>query len=123
MHEVKDMNKLSQVDQNFEIPAYVEKTDLCYYDVKTAPFAVYGVFYEDGYFRRIPETVAKAVQKDGKDCMFPLPEHFHVEINFREHFRAYDGGFYPGATQVDEKTVAYDSDDWLDCLKFFHWVL
>lgn len=55
------MNKLSQVDQNFEIPAYVEKTDLCYYDVKTAPFAVYGVFYEDGYFRRIPETVAKAV--------------------------------------------------------------
>ena len=26
-------------------------------------------------------------------------------------------------TQVDEKTVAFDSDDWLDCLKFFHWVL
>ena len=55
------MKDLSQVDRNFEIPAYVEKPDLCYYDVKTAPFAVYGVFYEDGYFRRIPETVAKAV--------------------------------------------------------------
>ncbi len=73
--------------------------------------------------KRIRETVEKAVQKDGKDCMFPLPEHFHVEINFREHYRAYDGGFYPGATQVDEKTVAYDSDNWLDVLKFFHWVL
>ena len=73
--------------------------------------------------QRIRETVEKAVGKDKADCMFPLPEHFHVEINFREHYRAYDGGFYPGATQVDEKTVAYDSDDWMDCLKFFHWVL
>ena len=79
--------------------------------------------HPDVAVRRIRETVAKAVQKDGKDCMFPLPEHFHVEINFREHYRAYDGGFYPGATQVDEKTVAYDADDWMDCLKFFHWVL
>ena len=73
--------------------------------------------------RRIKETVAKAVMKDGKSCMFPLPEHFHVEINFREHYRAYDGGFYPGATQVDEKTVSFDSNDWMDCLKFLHWVL
>lgn len=73
--------------------------------------------------QRIRETVEKAVQKDGASCMFPLPEHFHVEINFREHYRAYDGGFYPGASQVDEKTVAYDADDWMDVLKFFHWVL
>lgn len=73
--------------------------------------------------RLIRETVAKAVQKDGKDCMFPMPDNFHIEINFREHYRAYDGGFYPGAVQLDEKTVAYDSDDWMDCLKFFHWVL
>ena len=46
-----------------------------------------------------------------------------MEINFREHYRAYDGGFYPGAYQLDEKTCAFDSDNWLDCLKFFHWVL
>ena len=79
--------------------------------------------HPDVAVRRIKDTVAKAVQKNAKDCMFPLPEHFHVEINFREHYRAYDGGFYPGAVQVDEKTVAFDSDDWMDCLKFFHWVL
>lgn len=79
--------------------------------------------HPDVAVRRIRETVAKAVQKDGKDCMFPLPEHFHVEINFREHYRAYDGGFYPGAKQVDAKTVAFDADDYMDVLKFFHWVL
>ena len=73
--------------------------------------------------RRIRDTVEEAVRKNGKDCMFPLPEHFHVEINFKDHFRAYDGGFYPGARQVDVKTVAFDDDDWMDCLKFFHWVL
>lgn len=79
--------------------------------------------HPDVAVRRIRETVARAVQKDAADCMFPLPEHFHVEINFREHYRAYDGGFYPGAKQVDEKTVSYDADDWMDCLKLFHWVL
>lgn len=73
--------------------------------------------------RRIRETVARAVQKDGSSCMFPLPEHFHVEINFREHHRATSSSFYPGCTQIDEKTVSFDADDYMDVLKFFHWVL
>ncbi len=55
------MNKLSQIDPNFQIPDYVQKEDLAYYDVKQAPFTVCGVFYENGYFRRIPEALAKKV--------------------------------------------------------------
>ena len=55
------MSKLSQIDRNFEIPEYVEKADLCYYDVQDKPFKVYGVFYENGLFRRISEALAKEV--------------------------------------------------------------
>ena len=55
------MNKLSQIDPNFQIPDYVQKEDLVYYDVKQEPFGVFGVFYENGYFRRIPEALAKKV--------------------------------------------------------------
>lgn len=57
------MGKLSQIDRNFQVPEYVEKEDLCYYDVKNAPFVVCGVFYEDGRFRRLPEKVAKSVSE------------------------------------------------------------
>lgn len=57
------MSKISQIDRNFQVPEYVEKEDLCYYDVKNAPFVVCGVFYEDGRFRRLPEKVAKSVSE------------------------------------------------------------
>lgn len=57
------MSKLSQVDRNFQVPDYVEKEDLCYYDVNDLPFVVSGVSYEDGLFRRMPQSVAKQVSE------------------------------------------------------------
>lgn len=57
------MSKLSQIDRNFQIPEYVEKEDLCYYDIRSTPFEICGVFYEDGRFRRIPEAVAESVSE------------------------------------------------------------
>ena len=57
------MKNIDQIDRNFQIPDYVEKEDLCYYDIKSAPFEVCGVFYEDGLFRRMPEAVAKTVSE------------------------------------------------------------
>ena len=49
-----------QVDKNFKIETKINKTDIKFYDVKNPPFEVFGVFYENGAFRRIPESVAKA---------------------------------------------------------------
>lgn len=73
--------------------------------------------------QRIRETVQKAVQKDAKECMFPLPEHFHVEINFRQHHAATSASWYPGCVQTGVTTVEFDADDYMDVLKFIHWVL
>jgi len=72
---------------------------------------------------RIRETVARAVRKDAEDCMFPLPEHFHVEINYKTHPAATSAAWYPNCVQVDEFTVAFDADDYLDVLRFIHFVL
>jgi len=55
--------------------------------------------------------------------MFPMPAHFVAEINFKEHTRATRGGFYPGAQQMDSRTVLFESDDWWEVLKFFSFVL
>ena len=57
------MKAIDQIDRNFQIPDYVEKEDLCYYDVNNAPFEVCGVYYEEGLFRRMPEAVAKTVSE------------------------------------------------------------
>ena len=73
--------------------------------------------------QRIRETVEKAVRKDKKDCMFPLPEHFRVEIDFVKHHAATNASWYPGCVQLDAKRVAFEADDYLDVLKFLHWVL
>ena len=73
--------------------------------------------------RRIRETVERAVQKDAADCMFPLPEHFHVEICYKNHHAATSASWYPGCRQIDAKRVEFEADDYLDVLKFIHWVL
>ncbi len=64
------------------------------------------------------EAVAKADQ-----CVVPMPEHFHMEIEFIKHHIAYSKHFYPGAYLKEDKTVCFDSDDWYEVLRFCHFVL
>ena len=73
--------------------------------------------------KRIRETVKKAVQQPKEACMFPMPEHFTVEINFKQHYDALSGSWYPGCTQVDARTVRYETDSYEDVLRFIYFVL
>ncbi len=57
------MKNISEVDKNFSIKTNIEKEDICFYDAKEKPFVIYGVFYENGKFRRLPEEVAKTVNE------------------------------------------------------------
>ena len=55
------MKNISEIDKNFSIETNIKKDDICFCDVKEKPFEIYGVFYENGKFRRMPEEVAKTV--------------------------------------------------------------
>lgn len=57
------MAELSEIDKNFKVETTVVRDGLAFYNVLQAPFRVYGVFMENGAFRRIPETVAKTVSE------------------------------------------------------------
>ena len=57
------MDSLEKVDKNFKVDTNIDKEDIVFYDVLDVPFDVRGVFFENGKFRRIPETVAKSVSK------------------------------------------------------------
>ena len=72
---------------------------------------------------RIKEGAKKAFEADKKDCLFPLPEHFTVEISFKDHARATNGKWYPGCVQTGARTVQFEADDYMDVLKFIYWVL
>lgn len=57
------MNQLEKIDKNFAIETKIEKEGIKFYNCLEKPFEIYGVFYEDGRFRRMPEDVAKSVNE------------------------------------------------------------
>ena len=61
------------------------------------------------------------MKKDRKECMFPLPDGFHVEISFKDHYRARSA--YPGLVQTGAATVSYEAEDWMDVLRMLDFVL
>ena len=73
--------------------------------------------------RRIREAAQKAMTIDGSKCMFPMPEHFTVEICYKEHTAALSNSLYPGCVQADARTVRFEADDYMEVLRFFHFCL
>lgn len=65
------MSDITKIDKNFKIETKLNKADIKFYNVLEEPFKIYGVFYENGKFRRMPEKVAKAVN----DGVYGLHAH------------------------------------------------
>lgn len=52
---------ISRIDKNFAIKTSIEKDDVVFYNADEKGFKVYGIYREDGRYRRMPESVAKKV--------------------------------------------------------------
>ena len=57
------MSNIAKVDNNLVVNTKIEKEDIVFYNVTDAPFKVYGIYHEDGKFRRMPENVARATSE------------------------------------------------------------
>lgn len=55
--------KITEIDKNFIVETKIGKTDIEFHSVDSVPFAVYGVFKENGMYRRLPEEIAKTVSE------------------------------------------------------------
>ena len=55
------MSNIERIDSNFKVDTKLDVKGIRFYDIKQSPFKIYGVFYESGKYRRIPEAVAKNV--------------------------------------------------------------
>ncbi len=57
------MKNISDIDVNFKVETNIEKDNIKFYDVLSEPFKIYGLIYEVGKFRRLPEKVAASVSE------------------------------------------------------------
>ncbi len=57
------MSDISRIDSNFAVETKIDKKDIKFHKSDESPFKVYGVFRENGKYRRMPESVAKSVSE------------------------------------------------------------
>ena len=57
------MKNISEIDSNFKVETRIDKPDIKFYDISEGPFQIYGVFWEDGRYRRMPASVAQSVSE------------------------------------------------------------
>ena len=53
--------KITEIDKNFIVNTTIGKDDVAFYDISESPFKIYGVFFQNGMYRRMDEQVAKTV--------------------------------------------------------------
>ena len=120
----------------FGVPVLMVTGDqmLCEWFHEQVPEAVtvpvsYGIgngsvsIHPDKAVKLIREGAEKAAKLNKADCMFPMPEYFTVEVNYKLHHKARSASWYPGAHLENSTTVVYESDSWMDVLTFSHYCL
>ncbi|MBO5946042.1 MAG: hypothetical protein J6Q69_05485 [Clostridia bacterium] len=55
--------KIAEIDKNFNVATNIMREGMVFYNVNATPFSIHGVYYDDGKYRRLPESVAKTVSK------------------------------------------------------------
>lgn len=63
------MSTLEKLDKNFVVPGLPEGVEMEYYNVKSAPFKIFGVFVEGDHYARVPEDVAEKIGSAGVSIM------------------------------------------------------
>ena len=67
---------------------------------------------------RIREGVKAALAGDLAVCLVPPPARLAVDVEYRAHTKAFRSAFYPGARQSDALTVRFESDSYLEVMRF-----
>ncbi len=57
------MKNIDDIDANLKIETSLNRENIKFYNVLEYPFKIYGVFMENGKFRRIPEKIAASVSE------------------------------------------------------------
>jgi len=69
--------------------------------------------------KKIKEGVESVLKEDINKCKINLPEHFKLELSFKDHAKAFKTSFYPGVKQISSTNVVFESDNYFEVLRMF----
>jgi len=69
---------------------------------------------------RIKSGVLTAMKNRDKFKPYKLAPPFSVELTFRRERSAYRASWYPQVERINEFTVCYKNNNFMDCLRFFY---
>jgi D-amino peptidase len=72
---------------------------------------------------RIREGVEKALAGDVSRCSLQMPERFSVEIEYKDHARAYRASFFPGASLKSPHAIQFETGDYFEVLRLISFVI
>lgn len=60
-----DISRIEEIDSNLKVQTSLSEKDIRFFDVRSAPFTVYGLYNyrKEPVFKRLPDTVAEATSK------------------------------------------------------------
>ncbi len=68
--------------------------------------------------RAAAQEAVAASTADRAKFLYPLPEHFAIEVTYREHALALRNSYYPGAKASGPRSVAFETADYDEALRF-----
>ncbi|MDR1774273.1 MAG: M55 family metallopeptidase [Clostridioides sp.] len=78
--------------------------------------------HPDLAIERIKAGVKEALSGDLSRHLLELPEHFEVEMRYKERTPAYKASFYPGMKMIDPNTVVFKTDDYYEVMRMMLFV-
>ena len=55
------IQSITEIEKNLAIATSIDRENIVFYDAAILPFQLYGVFVENGVYRRMPETISEKV--------------------------------------------------------------
>lgn len=71
----------------------------------------------------IRQQVEKALRQDLSDAAITLPEHFKLEIGYKEHTKAQKVSYYPGVRRVSATEVVFETDNYFEVKQALSWII
>lgn len=71
----------------------------------------------------IRQDVKRSLSQPFKQTLIKLPNHFLVELKFKDHAHSAKPSHYPGMKRKDSHTVIFEHDDYLEILRMILFVL
>ncbi len=67
--------------------------------------------------KKIKEGVQSILKRDIDKCKIELPDHFKVELSFKNHVKAFKASFYPEMKQISSTNVVFETDNYFEVLR------